>query len=61
MVSSLIVTVILIASGLLVLHQSFNLVKNETVRMLLMIAYGLFTVSMLFIWFADSVVNKLFT
>lgn len=56
---SLLVTVILIIAGCIVLLQLYDFFENETVRTLLIVAYGLFTVFMLFHWFAEYIVYQL--
>lgn len=59
MITSLIATVILIFAGCVVLLQLYDFFENETVRMLLIVAYGLFTMFMLFRWFAEYIVYQL--
>jgi len=59
MIMELIVTVILIVAGCVTFLQLYDFFENETVRMLLVIAYGLFTVFMLFHWFAGYIVYQL--
>ncbi|UOR11011.1 hypothetical protein [Halobacillus amylolyticus] len=59
MIIELVITVILIAAGCLVFLQLYDFFENETVRTLLVVAYGLFTVFMLFHWFADYILYQL--
>jgi len=59
LIMSLLVTVILIIAGCIVLLQLYDFFENETVRTLLIVAYGLFTVFMLFHWFAEYIVYQL--
>ncbi len=55
MIIDLIITFILIIAGCVLCLQLYDYFESETVRMLLIVAYGLFTVFMLFKWFADYV------
>jgi predicted PurR-regulated permease PerM len=58
-INDLILTFILIIAGCLLFLQLYDFFENETVRMLLVVAYGLFTVFMLFHWFASYIVYQL--
>lgn len=55
MLIELIVTVILIVAGCFVLISVFELVKSETARALVVVAYGLFTVSLLVFWILTNI------
>ena len=59
MIIDLIITFIIIIAGCVLCLQLYDFFKNETVRMLLIVAYGLFTVFMLFRWFADYIIYQL--
>ncbi|WP_337969855.1 hypothetical protein [Virgibacillus salexigens] len=57
MIISLFITVILIFAGCICMLQLYDFFENETVRALLIVAYGLFTIFMLFHWFFDYIMN----
>ena len=59
MIMELIITVILIAAGCVCFLQLYDFFENETVRTLLVVAYGLFSIFMLFHWFAGYIVYQL--
>ena len=59
MIVELIITFIIIVAGCLLLLQLYDFFESETVRMLLVIAYGLFTVFMLFHWFFEYALYQL--
>ena len=59
MIVELIITFIIIVAGCLLLLQLYDFFESETVRMLLVIAYGLFTVFMLFYWLFEYALYQL--
>ncbi|HLQ98689.1 MAG TPA: hypothetical protein VK135_08370 [Candidatus Dormibacteraeota bacterium] len=59
MISSLIVTAILIIAGAFLLVTLYDVFESETARILMIIAYGLFTLFMLFRWFAEYILYQI--
>lgn len=59
MILSLLVSALLIFGGCIVLLPLYDLIENETVRALLIVAYGLFTMFLLFHWFAEYIIYQL--
>lgn len=56
MVLELLVTVGIIITGCFVFMPIFDLVKNETVRALMVVAYGLFTIALLAYWLVTNMI-----
>jgi len=59
MITSLIVTAILIAAGLLLFWQIYGVLENETNKMLVLVSYLLFSLILIVRWFAKYIVEIL--
>jgi len=59
MITSLIVTAIPIAAGLLLFWQIYGALENETNKMLVLVSYLLFSLILIVRWFAKYIVEIL--